>query len=433
MPITDADQLRRRLLSTAPLGDGRYAASEGGVRDPKTLRAYHRVAPAVVLVTDERNGHGTGFFVRDDGSILTNHHVIADLPYDPIRGTRTATIVYGRIDSDGAMSPAEARLQAEVYRSDERSDLALLKLIDATAPDDKFPTVEFASSAPAPGATCLAIGHPSAGVMWTLRTGSIAGRGTFPDDQIVEGFAAGLSKQQKEKIARSFEESDRCKVLLSTCGLNPGDSGGPLLDEEGRLIAVSFAVPTIDADRGVDLGKFSYHIHLDEVQRFLADWPTEPEILPPSHLPDADVQAYADLDSDSVPETLVFFRQSGREVVGYLVDLDQDSAGVRAEKGKGGKRKTNKLASKEPTSAWDFEYAVNLDDPQARFVDRNNDGEIDLVVIGNDESTLLILERDGERWKRRDSTSDFDEDTLFSDPAIGRRYAEFLELTTKSN
>lgn len=51
---------------------------------------------------------------------------------------------------------------------------------------------------------------------------------------------------------------------VAACGINPGDSGGPLLDDKGELVAVTFAIPKGGTDQGISLDNFAYHVHLEE-------------------------------------------------------------------------------------------------------------------------------------------------------------------------
>src|SRR5690606_9359602 len=119
-----------------------------------------------------------------------------------------------------------------------------------------------------------AIGHPTRGTLWTVRSGEVAGLGTWPADSVdVLSSSFQLTGTDKDNFAQSLAKSPKRKVVLSTCGINPGDSGGPLLNAEGELIAVTYAIPSGGSDRGVSFDKFSYHVHVDEVKDFIAKRP----------------------------------------------------------------------------------------------------------------------------------------------------------------
>src|SRR5205823_1780693 len=156
------------------------------------------------------------------------------------------------------------------YKESVEKDLALLKLADTPPRDQPLPVIGLASQAPAVGDDCVAIGHPRASVLWTARSGEVAGVGQWPHDRIdVVMSRLASSGKDRDDLARALKSIGSRKVLISTCGLNPGDSGGPLLDVKGQLIAVSFAVPAAEEGERIRIDKFSYHVHLDEVKDFL--------------------------------------------------------------------------------------------------------------------------------------------------------------------
>ncbi|MBL8888444.1 MAG: trypsin-like peptidase domain-containing protein [Planctomycetaceae bacterium] len=348
-------------------------------RGEATIRVYREAAPAIVMVTDGKTGHGTGFFVREGGWILTNNHVIESMPFDPSTGARIARIVKGSMDDDGAMTADDEHLEAVVYQTDEIRDLALLRLktaIEGNAPEHAV--IELADHSPVPGSSCIAIGHPSLGVMWTLRQGEVSGRGYFPKDQLGNFILRGADVSDRQTVESILEQLPSRKVLLSSCGLNPGDSGGPLLNEDGKLVAVSFAVPPIDSEAGIDLGKFSYHVHLEEVNAFLENWPTEPTIQAPSILPPAELQALADIDDDQHPETWLFALDEATPS-GFLIDLDADTDPdfVKSASLLG-------VSGEEPLTTWNWEVAYVLHPQELYAFELNGDGQADVVLVRQD-------------------------------------------------
>lgn len=417
--VQNPQQLLGSLVSPLPKPEGVPEANPeglGGLRDIKTIEAYEKVAPAVVYVTDGKTGSGTGFFIREDGWILTNHHVIENMPIDSNTGIPVARIVWGKLDSDGMMQVAKGYLLADLFIADPIRDLALLKLRHLPSGVKKVPFIEFADKSPPVGETCIAIGHPSLGVLWTLRRGEVSGQGRFPQDQIGQRLL-GTDADNAEQKVRKIKNSKSPKVLLSTCGLNPGDSGGPLVNEEGKLIAVSFAVPRIDVENRVNLQNFSYHRHLDEVRDFLRDWPQQPVLQPPSHLPSARVQELGDLDKDSTPDTVSFAMKPKGKVTGMLIDLDQDSLA--------GKSLTRiKKDGLNVESDWDFEFAFTLSPQAALFYDRNNNGEIDWVIIIKDGNKISYkLTSQGWKLVPEGLTA-----PPFQSKSLNERYEEFMKI-----
>lgn len=417
--VQNPQQLLSSLLSPLPKPEGIPKANPdglGSLRDIKTIETYEKVAPAVVYVTDGKTGSGTGFFIHEDGWILTNHHVIKNMPVDSNTGVPVARIVWGQLDSDGMMQVAKGYLLADIFIVDPIRDLALLKLRTLPSGIKKLPFIQFAENSPPVGETCIAIGHPSLGVLWTLRRGEVSGQGRFPQDQIGQRLL-GTDADKTEQKVRKIKDSKSPKVLLSSCGLNPGDSGGPLVNEKGKLIAVSFAVPLIDVENRVNLQNFSYHRHLDEVRDFLRDWPQQPVLQPTSHLPSARVQKLGDLDKDSIPDTISFAMKPKGEITGMLIDLDQDSlAGTN-------RNRINK-AGLDVESDWDFEFAFTLSPQLALFYDRDNNGEIDWVTLIKDGKKISYKLASRE-WKMAPEglTS-----PPFQSQALNERYEQFIKI-----
>lgn len=244
--------------------------------------AYRKAAPACVFIQAAR-GFGTGFLVSDDGWIVTNHHVIEESTVVMPKGFRVVKVYLGRMGSH-VMEVDDTAIVALVYQTNQDQDLALLKLTRLPEGSASLPKVSLADEVPAPGVECAILGHPRAGMLWTVRGGEIASAGWWPQD-LLHSVKARLSasKEDAERLSETLAAGPKRKVLISTCGCNPGDSGGPLLNSEGEVIGVSFAIPGGGRDEGISLDKFSYHLHLDELKAFIKDRPAEPE----PYVPDA--------------------------------------------------------------------------------------------------------------------------------------------------
>src|SRR5690606_36307314 len=121
------------------------------------------------------NGHGTGFLISDDGWIVTNHHVASagsTAKTGEANGTQFAYVHLGKME-DGVMVVDETPLPAIIYKLSEQLDLALLKLYKLPEAVEKLPFIKLAEAAPKPGTTCVAIGHPKSGMLWTDRSGEV--------------------------------------------------------------------------------------------------------------------------------------------------------------------------------------------------------------------------------------------------------------------
>ena len=155
-----------------------------------------RETPSGALVTSE----GTGFFIHEQGFLLTNDHVID--------GARDITV---RTANDRVF-------KARVIGHDARTDLALLQ-VDGRGP---FPIAPLGDSARiSPGEWVVAIGNPF-GLSHTVTAGIVS--------------AIGRSDVQPtgKAMLASFIQTD--------ASLNPGNSGGPLCHIRGEVIGINTAI-----------------------------------------------------------------------------------------------------------------------------------------------------------------------------------------------
>lgn len=142
-------------------------------------------------------GLGSGFVLSPDGYILTNHHVADD-----------AHEILVRL-SDGR------ELVAEVVGSDERSDIALLK-VDA----NKLPAVKIGDpDKMRSGDWVIAIGQPF-GFDKTVTAGVVSGKG------------------------RVLPGQNYVPLIQTDVAINPGNSGGPLFNLKGEVIGVNSSIYT---------------------------------------------------------------------------------------------------------------------------------------------------------------------------------------------
>lgn len=380
---------------------------------------YPAVAPATVVVRT-KNGHGTGFIVDREGWILTNHHVIEDADVDPASGVRRTIIFLGTLGQDGFMQVMEPGIPGTVYKTDQAKDLALVKL--ERLPDGMrvLPIIIFADKAPAPGADCVVLGHPAAGMLWTVRSGEVSGVGSWPGEMIdVVMQRLAVSSQEREELEEVCRKAPQRKVLMSSCGLNPGDSGGPLVDSSGRLIGVSFAIPGPNG-RGVNLDKFSYHLHLDEVKAFLSERPDKPEVFSTEPAPMGTFAATLDLDENGTADTLAVAVARSGPPTGFLFDLDEDSArNAKDSKGRGGEQK------------WDAEVICQVVKPHWATYDTDNDGKADIMLRdeNGDGTADVALQRTVGGWDGgAPAQGELIDGARLTDAPMGRQLAKLLGL-----
>lgn len=147
-----------------------------------------------------QKGKGAGFVIKEDGAILTNYHVIA--------GSERIVVTF----ADGLVSPA-----AVVSVQPDR-DLAVLQ--PAQIPDDLQPATLAAGGEVKPGDMVVAVGFPF---------------GMGPS--VTAGVVSGLN--------RSFPLPGRAPLtglIQFDAAVNPGSSGGPLLNQDGEVVGVVTAI-----------------------------------------------------------------------------------------------------------------------------------------------------------------------------------------------
>jgi serine protease Do len=344
-------------------------------RDPQSSgpKVYRLVAPTVVVVKTS-TGHGTGSIIDPTGLVLTNYHVIAKGATDAKTGARLATIFVGRLGTDGLMNLDETGLPAVVVSSSKEKDLALLQI---KTPSQKFPALKLAKEVPGPQNTCLAIGHPRSGLLWTIREGRIGQIGLWPRDGVqMLGKRVSANSDERQEMKSTMAKSPQMKIVLSNCGINSGDSGGPLVNSDGELIAVTFAMPT---DPGTT--SFAYHIHLDEVSKFLENRPGSPvaEVVDP--WPTGAYQELLDLDGDGTPDALGIGSTKGGKLSGLMIDPRQEN-----------KFKTLQDLGDQPRK-WRFSLALHFRPPFMAYYDTQGNGGIDLIMTEQEPGGPVHLKR----------------------------------------
>lgn len=359
---------------------GKLTANEERTRGP-AAEVYSRVAPATVVVRT-RTGHGTGFVIDPAGWIITNHHVIERADIDPATGAFRTTIHFGRWNADeNRMEVIDKGVPGLVYKASQEVDLALIKVLEMPADVKELPVLKLADKSSGPGAECVSIGHPKAGMLWTVRSGEVSGVGRWPREMIdVVMTRLSATNEDRQRLETQIAAIPPRKVLMSSCGVNPGDSGGPLVNSKGELIAVTFAIPKGGTDQGISLDKFSYHIHLDEVKTFLMNRPDQPPVHVPDPWPMALLSSRQDNNGNTIVDTLLFATERGGPTTGLLIDVDEDT---------GRKFTPEQLKNPPANKAWDFEFAFQQSPHLRAFYDTDGDGKLDLIVTDADQDQKI--------------------------------------------
>jgi S1-C subfamily serine protease len=164
---------------------------------------------------------GSGFVVSPSGYVLTNHHVVSgeevDIRADGRRVTIKATIE--RID---VVFASGQRFQATLFASDPEMDLAVLSI-----GGNGLPYVPLGDSdAVETGAQVRALGFPFGR---EIEVGRSEAAETAPQTSITPGSVAAIRNGDDEQP----------RYLQVTNALNPGNSGGPVVDEDGYALGVA--------------------------------------------------------------------------------------------------------------------------------------------------------------------------------------------------
>lgn len=196
-----------------PAEDSIHAAADGDLPDAALLDAYSRtvvgvvetLGPSVVSVhvrgrgpAGMGEGAGSGVIITPDGYLVTNNHVVE------------------RGEAFDVAIPERGTVAASLVGTDASTDLAVLR----AHAHGLVPAAFEPSAALRPGQLVIAIGNPY-GFDSTVSTGVVSALGRSlrsPDGRLIDN------------------------VIQHTAPLNPGNSGGALLDGRGRVVGINTAI-----------------------------------------------------------------------------------------------------------------------------------------------------------------------------------------------
>ena len=191
--IASADQQLLDAYSSAVAGVVKKAAQ--AVVHLKVLKKIQEPRTKKIV---EQNGFGSGFIISSDGYIITNNHVIENAD--------SVNVIFG----DGLEH------NATLSGTDPSTDIAVIKVYN-----NELHTLQFFDSGLLePGQIAIAIGNPM-GLQHTVTAGVVSATG----------------RSLRATNGRLIDD-----IVQTDAALNPGNSGGPLLNSDGKVIGVNTAV-----------------------------------------------------------------------------------------------------------------------------------------------------------------------------------------------
>lgn len=258
-------------------------------------RAVDRVRPAVVNIfredgseasggadagepasDDGNRSLGSGVVVDRRGHIVTNHHVVHGA--DQLR----------------VMLPDGRRLPVRLIGTDANTDVALLKAEVGT--DEKLPV------APLGDSHALAVGD------WVVAIGNPLGLTSTVTAGIISGIGRTNLPMNKDVTYQDFIQTD--------ASVNPGNSGGPLVDSEGRVVGLNTAKS--EAAQGIN-----FAIPVEMVQRVM------PELMEDGEVERSWIGIYAEPVSKEMRDELDMESSGGVLVTGTVDGGPADRAGLQ--------------------------------------------------------------------------------------------------------
>lgn len=188
------------------------APAQYSIQNTKLPGNLENAKKSVVVIQMPGDGHGSGFLIGNSGYILTNHHVVLDM--------KKARIIF----SDGT------RAEGRVLKSDPRQDVGLIQIDSPPVQGLPYRLEDLASAT-----EVYAIGAP---------------------------FKMALHGSLSKGIVSGYRKDIKGRWLQSDTTVNGGNSGGPLVDAQGRVVGIcswgftgdgltglNFFIPIADAFR----------------------------------------------------------------------------------------------------------------------------------------------------------------------------------------
>ncbi len=225
------------------------------VADGTVEKVAAAVLPSVVKVNvagQSGAGSGSGIVLSEDGSILTNNHVVAGV---------------GQGGSISVSFNDGTTLKATVVGADPLTDVAVIKAENASG---LTPAALGKSGDLKVGQSVVAVGSPY-GLNATVTAGIVSALNrpvSVSTDQAPQSPFGGQGGQGGQGDSSAQSLSTTYPAIQTDAAINPGNSGGPLVDMSGRVVGINSSIRTssssLSGDSGGSIG-LGFAIPIDEV------------------------------------------------------------------------------------------------------------------------------------------------------------------------
>jgi putative serine protease PepD len=235
---------------------GTNAAAVQGNSVSDVVDAVRKSVVEITATSASGKATGSGVILTDDGQILTNNHVIA--------GAQQVVVTFANGD----------KAAADVVGTSPEHDIAL---IQARGVSGLQPATLGDSSKVEVGDKVVAIGSPE-GLTGTVTSGIVSAKGrkvTVPvehGDQPRQGQPWPFEFGGGQYNGQLGSDTTTYKALQTDASLNPGNSGGALVNMQGEVIGINSAMYS-PASNSSDAGSvgLGFAIPIDDVQQLLGD------------------------------------------------------------------------------------------------------------------------------------------------------------------